>query len=276
MPDRRTAWLCLRESVRDFRLHEWMPFGWLLALQLLFLLCAVNLQTTWGMAVAGWITERAGGDRLLHYPYFYIALPSVASMVEWFVYLFPGCVFVPLALLRVSEPAENASAVEDRSVRLRRAVLPTLVAAALNVALLQGWQWVGGKFVLPTIGSYLPGVPGQIVAWVLMVFVSYLVSVPFLYVPVRGVQPNASFAGALGGGLAEGVRLLLPTTLVVVIASCVALPFLAPVQLSAQVIVGKMRPEIVPLLLAIYAVITSAANYIIYASAMRLHWARQS
>src|SRR5512139_2861869 len=123
MPDRKTAWLCLREALRDFRIQEWMPFGWLLGLQLLFLICALNLQATWGMAVTGLAALPLGGERVLHYPFFFIALPNLASFVEWIVYLVPGCVFIPLALLRVAEPAEGAASGGDRRARLRRAIL---------------------------------------------------------------------------------------------------------------------------------------------------------
>jgi len=74
----------------------------------------------------------------------------------------------------------------------------------------------------------------------------------------------------------EGLKLLAPTAMIVVVASCVALPFVAAAQTSAAVIASKMRPEIVLLLVAIYATITSFANYIIYASVLRMHWARQA
>lgn len=276
MPDRKTAWLCLREALRDFRIQEWMPFGWLLALQLLFLICALNLQAAWGMAVAGLAALSMGGEKILHYPFFFIALPNLASFVEWIVYLVPGCVFIPLALLRVAAPGEGSGAAGDRQARLRGAILPTLIAGALNVLLLQGWQWVGSTQIAPRVGSYLPGVPGQIGVWFVLLLGAYLISVPFLYVPVRAVQKDATFLGSLLGGMLEGLQLLLPTLLIVVVASVLALPFLAPAQLFAQVIVGKMRPELLALLLAIYAAITSVANYLIYASVMRMHWARQS
>jgi hypothetical protein len=37
-----------------------------------------------------------------------------------------------------------------------------------------------------------------------------------------------------------------------------------------------MRPELVAYLLLAYAILTSLASYLIYASASRLHWARRA
>jgi hypothetical protein len=48
------------------------------------------------------------------------------------------------------------------------------------------------------------------------------------------------------------------------------------VQMDPGVIVRKMRPELVAYFLIAYAVITSFATYIIYASASRLHWSEQA
>jgi predicted neutral ceramidase superfamily lipid hydrolase len=106
--------------------------------------------------------------------------------------------------------------------------------------------------------------------------VSYALAAPFLYVPIRAIRRDATFASALFGGLKEGVRLFWPTLLVILICSWPAFLVLAGAQVNPAVIVRKMRPELVGYLLLAYAVITSFASYLIYASASRLRWARQA
>ena len=45
------------------------------------------------------------------------------------------------------------------------------------------------------------------------------------------------------------------------------------VQSRPGFIVSKMRPELIPIALMLYAVLISAATYLTYAAAARLHWA---
>ncbi len=276
MSDKRTAWLSVTESLRDFRWYEWAPFGWILAVQLLFLLFAVNLGTAWGMAGAGWITLVASkGDIFLHYPQFFIALPTIASLVEWVLYVGAGAVLIPLAVLRISEPGEPAGP-RDTGPRLKGAILPTLVGGLINLVVLQAWQWLLAKGPAPLLRGYLPGGTGQLALWLFGVLGAFALSGPFFFVPVHAIQRDSNFGKSLVGGLGEGVRLIGPAFLVIVLCSWPALLFLVPVQIGPAVIVEKMRPELVAILLALYAAISSAANYLIYASVTRLHWSRQA
>lgn len=275
MLDTRAAWLSFTESLRDFRAYEWAPFGWILAAQLLFLFCAVNLGTPWGMAGAGWLTlSAAKGDAFLHYPQFFVALPTVAALVEWVLYVFAGAVLIPMAVLRISEPNE-APGPREASSRLRGAILPTLLGGLLNLVVLQAWQWVLSKGPQSIVLGNLPGPTGQLALWFLGLLVSYALSGPFLFIPVHAIRRQVSFTQAISGGLGQGVRLIWPAFLVIVFCSWPTLLFLAPAQISAAAIVQKMRPELVALLLALYAATTSLANYLIYASVTRLHWADQ-
>lgn len=276
MADKRTAWLIVTESLRDFRWYEWAPFGWILAAQLLFLLCAVNLGSTWGMLVAGSITMAAtGGETFIRYPQFFLALPTVAALVEWVLYVVAGAVLIPLAILRISEPAEPRGP-RDTQARLTRAIPPALVGGIVNLLVLQGWQWVMDKGPAPFLLGYVPGGLGRIVVWLLGVAVSYLISAPFLFIPVNAIQRGTTFGRALLGGFGEGLRMIVPAFLVVLLFSWPSLLFLGPVQILPRVIVGKLRPELVALLLALYASVIAFANYLIYAAMTRLHWARQT
>ncbi len=276
MPDKRTAWLIVRESLRDFRWYEWAPFGWILAAQILFLLCAVNLETFWGMLVAGSITLAAsGGEKFLRYPQFFVALPTIAALVEWILYVVAGAVLIPLAILRISEPAEPRGP-RDTRARLTRAIPPALVGGIVNLLVLQGLQWLMDKGPAPFLLGYIPGGMGRVAVWLLGVVLSYVISAPFLLIPVNAVQRGATFGGALLGGFGEGVRMIGPAFLVILLFSWPSLLFLGPVQIMPQVIVGKLRPELVALLLALYATVIAFANYLIYAAVTRLHWARQA
>lgn len=275
MPNRPSAWHCLRESLHDFRLYEWWPFGWILLLQLLFLLAVLNLGTAWGMAIAGGVARLVGrSEQIVHYPTVFILLPALASVVEWFLYVVVGSALIPLALLRIAAPMEGGDA-SDRGARVRRAFLPTLLAGAINIGLLLVWNRLLTAGITPALQAVLPGAGAQLVPWLLGAVVSYALAALFIYVPIHAIRRDTRFASALVGGLAEGARLVWPTFLVILFCSWPALLVLAAVQVNPAAIVGKMRPELVAYLLGVYALLSSLAAYLIYASSSRLHWARR-
>jgi hypothetical protein len=276
LPAKQSAWFCVRESLHDFRLYEWAPFGWILLAQVVFLVAALNLGTVWGMAIAGGVARLVGrSEQIVHYPTVFILLPALASVVEWFLYVVAGSVLIPTALLRIAAPMEGGSA-SDRPARVRRAILPTLIAGALNIGLLEAWDWVLSRGVAPAIQSHVPGVGGLLLPWIVGALVSYAVAAPFVYVPIHAIRRGASLGSALVGGIGEGLRLLWPTFVIILVCSWPALLVLAAVQINPGAIVQKMRPELVAYLLLAYAVITSLASYLIYASGSRLHWARRA
>lgn len=269
------AWECFRESLRDFRLHEWAPFGWILLAQVVFLAAVLNLGSAWGMAIAGGVARLVGrSEQIVHYPTVFILLPALASIVEWFLYVVVGSALIPMALLRIAAPVESADGPGWGS-RVRRAILPTLLAGVVNIVLLQVWTWALANGLTPPLQASLPGVGGRVAVWILGAVVSYAIAAPFIYIPIHAIRRETSFAGALAGGLVEGLRLLWPTFLVIVLCSWPALLALAAAQISPGAIVRKMRPELVAYLLIAYAVLNSLATYLIYASASRLHWARR-
>jgi hypothetical protein len=276
LASKQSAWDCVRESLHDFRLFEWAPFGWILLFQALFLLAILNLGSAWGMVIGGGVAGLVGrGEQIVHYPTVFIFLPALSSIVEWFLYVVVGSVLIPIALLRIAAPMESDESTDWRA-RVRRAALPTLLAGLMNVGLLQLWDWTLSRAVVPAIQSQIPGLAGTLAPWLIGATVSYALAAPFLYVPIRAIRRDATFASALFGGLKEGVRLFWPTLLVILICSWPAFLVLAGAQVNPAVIVRKMRPELVGYLLLAYAVITSFASYLIYASASRLRWARQA
>ena len=135
-PSRRA---CATEAIRDFNWREFAPFGWILAVQLVFLLLAMFLEIPAAMATLGTLTRAIYGDSAIHYPMFYLFLPPLAAIAEGFLYTVPAAVLVPLAIIRTVTPMESP---EDRSEplghRLQRAWLPSLVV------LRRTWRFSGG------------------------------------------------------------------------------------------------------------------------------------
>jgi hypothetical protein len=273
---KRTAWFCVRESLHDFRLYEWAPFGWILIAQVLFLLAALNLGSVWGMAIVGGVAGLVGrSEQIIHYPTVFILLPSLSSLVEWVLYVVAGSVLIPIALLRIAGPMEGGPQTEWRQ-RVGRAILPTLLAGLMNIGLLQLWDWVLTHAVAPVIQPRLPEILGLVVPWFIGALGAYLIAAPFIYVPIHAIHRGSGLGGSLVRGIGEGLRSLWPTFVIIVVCSWPALFALAAAQVNPAVVVRKMRPELVAYLLLAYAILTSLASYLIYASASRLHWARRA
>ena len=273
----RIARACAREAVRDFNWHEYAPFGWILGAQLALLFLAVYLWTPIGMALAGGLTQAIHGERSIHYPVFFIFLPITYSWLEVFLYAIPGSLLIPLALIRIMSPMDPALS-ERRGVvaRLKQAFLPTFLASAVNVAILFAWQWLVEKGPQPILRSAYPGFVGVVAVWTLSLLGGYLFAALLVYVPIAAIRPGATLGEAVKVGVSEGWSLLLYTFFFQLIFTLPALPFLLATQLRAQFIVDRLYPEVIAVILALYAALISVANYLTYAAAARLHWAAQA
>jgi hypothetical protein len=273
----RIARACAREAVRDFHWREYAPFGWILGAQLLFLLLALNLDSPMGMAIAGGMSRLAHGEAPLHYPVFFLDLPFVSAILELFLYALPGSILIPLALIRIMEPMDPAlEQGEAVKQRLRRAFLPTVTAAGLNLGLLYLWQWLVNVGPAPLFRASLPGFPGILVVWAVSVIGAYALSAILIYVPIAAVRPGANFRSSMKEGLGEGRELFGYTVFLLLAFALPALPFLMVTQLKAAFIAERLRPEIVAIALAFYSTLISAASYFSYAAAARLHWAAKA
>jgi hypothetical protein len=272
--DVRIARTCAVEAIKDFHFREYAPFAWILGAHLLFLILALNLEATPAQATVGALSRKIFGRESVHYPGFFLYLPSLAAIFEAFLYSIPGALLIPLALIRTMAPMEPAST-RSRPVgqRLRSAFLPTMVVSIVNVALLAGWQWVYQKAPGPFFTRMIPGFPGATVAWIVGVLGAYAIAALFIYVPIVAVRPGTRFGDALRVGMGEGVRLFWYTLGFIVLYALPVLPVLLIVQSRPAFIVSRMRPEIIPFALMVYAVLISVATYLTYAAAARLHWA---
>jgi hypothetical protein len=85
----------VREAFRDFRWLEYRPFAWIMLAQLLFILLASNLGTTWGMTGAGWIL-RTAGEPGVHYPSSFVFMSFAYARVESFLFALGSTHLPPL------------------------------------------------------------------------------------------------------------------------------------------------------------------------------------
>ncbi|HET9940926.1 MAG TPA: hypothetical protein VFR25_07475 [Candidatus Eisenbacteria bacterium] len=273
--DFRVARACGVEAARDFQWHEYAPFAWILGAQLLFLLLALNLGTTISMGTAGAAVKLFAGDAPLHYPTFFLYLPNAASWWELILYTVAGAYLIPLSIARVQTPMDPDLQGPGFKARVNRAWPPTLIAGLLTFALLSGWQWLFKVALVPLIRASFPGLQATAAIWGLSLVVSYSLSALFIYVPILALQPGSSLVKALREGIREGVRLFKWTVLYLFVFALPALPFLMAVQLGTAFLATRMRPEMIAVVLAIYAILISVATYLTYAAAARLHWASQ-
>jgi hypothetical protein len=243
-----------------------------MAVQLLFLLCAFNLGTTWGMAGAGWLlrlTREAG----VHYPSSFVALPVAFSYLETILFACLGSFLIPLSLVRIVGREEGSTPSGAQAVgRAWRAVPATLCSVLLNIGALLGWQWIYSHGPSRLIHGILGGFGGVFTVWIVTELISFAIAALFVYIPVRSVAIGVRLPDAFLGGLREGLRSFWSTFLVIVLLSWPALILLAPIQLGTVTMVTKFQPELVAVGLAVVAVLNSFLNYLIFAAVARLHW----
>lgn len=271
----RVARACGVEAARDFQWREYAPLAWILGVQLLFLLLALNVGTLFGMATVGAVMRLISGDAPLHYPTFFLYLPNAASWLELVLYTVAGAFLIPLAIARIQAPMDPELEGAGLKARLKRAWPPTLVSLILMALLLWAWQWIFNQALVPLIRASLPQIQSAALIWGVSMLGSYSLSALFLYVPVVALHPGSTFMGSLKEGIREGLRLFKWTILYVLIFALPAMPFLMVMQLGMSFIAERMRPEMVVVLIGLYATLISLATYLTYAAAARLHWASQ-
>lgn len=269
--DFRVARSCVTRAARGFHWGEYAPFGWILGAQLVFLILAVRLDTRLSMATVGALAGAVLGDAPLHYPDFYLHLPTLSTLVDAFLYTVPGSVLIPLSLIRTQRRLEpQLAAATTTGAWLKRAVPPTLLAWVIQAGLLMAWDAIVEKWASGNLTA-IPGDGGFIASWSVNVLGAYAISALFLYVPIVAVRDPGTFGQMFREGLAEGFAVFRFTWPFIVLLSLPALPFLLLAELQAASIVNRLQPELVALLLAIYAALVSIASYLIFGAARRLH-----
>lgn len=271
MPGLREARSSAAEALREFRWFEYRPFAWIMAVQVLFLLLASNLGTSWGMAGAGWLmrlTREAG----VHYPSSFVVLPLAFSYLESLLFTTLGSFLIPLSLVRILAPMDGSTGRGAKAIGRAAAAIPaTFLSLFLNVAALLAWQWIYPRGPGRWIHHNLAGFAADLVGWLVSILVSFMVAAILIYVPVRAVSRGSRFSDAFPGGVREGLGSFGPTLFIMLAFAWPALILLAPVQLLTVAIVSKFRPEVVAVLLGAAAVLSSLVNYCIYSAVARFH-----
>ena len=267
-----SAVTCAREAVQDFRLYEYLPFGFILAAQFVFLFLALNLGAPWGMATVGWLAGTAGGDSVRHYPEFFGFLPNLAALVEAILYTVAGSFLIPLSIARILEPTDRALQTPGTLMaRVKRAVPPVLVGAILSTGVLAGWQYLlplgPGPWVRMLAGG---GIPGESAYWLLGMLVAYAISTCFLCIPIVAVQDGRGFGHSLIQGFKRSLAVFRFSYAYVVLFSLPALLTLYVTQVFGRLIVHQMRPEVAAVLLCAYAIFINVGTYFLYGATTRL------
>lgn len=265
------------EALGSFRLYEFAPLGWIMAIELIVLFLAMNLGAAWGMGTAGWLSARIAGDGVLHYPDYYVFLPNLMTDLDGALYLIAGSILIPLTVLRVLgaiDPAGFPAA--GAGTRLRQAFLPVLTATILWIALTIGWQWVLSQpgVVKGLRSVFRGGFVATLGVTAVGLIVAYAIWTFFVYVPASAVQPGRGFGAAFAGGLREGLANFFPTYLVVIGLQLPAAAVLLVLQAMGSFLVAQIRPEIIGVLIGLSSVLSLLATYFIYSAASRFYEAR--
>jgi len=274
----RTVRAAALEALGSFRFHEFAPFAWMLAVELVVLVLAMNLGTAWGMATVGFLTERIAGDGPLHYPVFYAFLPTLMTNLEAVLYALAGSILIPLAVMRVLTPIDPASIpAHGVGARLKQAFLPVLTAAVASEALILGWQWVLNQRAVSGLirTIFRGGLAGTAGVALIGLLVGYAIWTLFVFVPVSSVQPGRSYGAALGGGIREGLANFGSTYFVVIGLSLPAAAILLVLQTMGGYLVTQIRPEIIGVLIGVYTILSMLASFFIYSAAARFYQARR-
>jgi len=268
-----TVRACSGEALANFSWRDYAPFAWLLAAEFLFLVLASNLGSTWGMATAGRIAHLVGGDGATRNPGFFVHLPAIFAYVEVGIYTLVGALVLPLAIAGVLAPFEPS--LKDpavRSARVRGAILPTFFGLVLYLGVAILWQWAIGAVIAPFFIVLMgKGFNAMVAIWAVSAILGFVFVAAVYYVPIVALRRGGSPGGAVVGGLREGLPLLFGTFLYLLLFSIPALVMQAIVQLFATMIVVRLRPELILVLLSVYATFTSIATYLSFSAAVRLY-----
>jgi len=260
------------ESIRGFRWTEFSPYFLLFGIQFVFLALTTQMHMAWAMGLVAPVVEWTGGESHLHYPAFYGYLPVSMAWVEAALYAFPGCVLIPLSLLRLLARSDRALSLGAGAAgRLAGAVPPTLFAALIGVGAVWGWQGTAAPAIGRVLLTFVPATAAAFTIWCVAVLGGYLVLSLLLYIPIAAVQARASLFGSIGRGVAAGLRLLPLTLMFAVLFALPTILIQFILERQTALIITRLRPEAIPILLAFYAFFTALATYLTYGAGLRLY-----
>jgi len=256
------------ETTRDFaRGRLWGPFLAFTLVQWAAILLLTQFDRPLFSPILAPLLKMAAGDAVLHYPIFYLALPTIFTELGLILDVFVGVWFIGAAYLlfwQADHPAEPRRGVFGRAT----GSYGKLVGARLPVVILL----LAMLFVLPRlVFGTGPGPTGSAQRFVR--YGSFLGGVVleglFLYAPLAILVERRSIGGALKRSFGLACRMPVATLGAVLIPSLVQLP-IAAVFRRVERMVTNMSPEIVAWALALAVLVYTVATFFVVGSSARL------
>lgn len=256
------------ETIRNFgRWRLWGPFLVFWAVQAASILLLTQFYQPLLAPVLVPLLRLLGGDAILHYPVFYLALPSVFTVVALFLDLLIGSWTLAAAFLlfwQADRPAEPFQGAFSRAGRAYlRLVLARLPLVVLLVVLLFG---------LPRLllaGS--ADVPGSTLRTIRYgsVLIGSLLEGLFLYAPLAILVEGRGVGSALRRSFGLAGRIPLATLGAVLVPNLIQIPVSAVFRRS-DVIVRNLAPEVIVWVLLGTAVLYAVSAFFAVGAGARL------
>ncbi len=256
------------ETTRNFgRWRLWAPFFvfWVVQAGAILLLTQFY-QPPFALFLVP-LLRLLGGDAILHYPIFYLALPSVFTVVALFLDLLVGAWTLATAFLlfwqadRPAEPSRGAFRMAGKAYG--RLVLARLPLVVLLVVLLFGLPrlLLGGS-------SDIPGSTLRTIRYGSVLIGSILEGL-FLYAPLAILVEGRSVGGALRRSFSLAARVPFATLGAVLIPNLIQIPVSAVFR-RTDTIVRNLAPEVVIWILLAAAVLYAMSAFFAVGAGARL------
>lgn len=260
------------DSVRGFRWTEFAPFFWILLIQWIFLALTTQLDQSWAMSLVAPMARMVGGEANLHYPTFFGYLSIFLGWMESFLYVVPGAVLIPMSLLRFYRRSDRALSLgAGAASRLVGAFIPTLLAGAAGTGAIWSWQRYAAGYVTSALRGSAPAPFGDFLAWLSVTIGAYAILALLLYVPIAAVQARTNPIRAIGMGLRFGFRAWPLTLMFMVQFGLPAILVQYVLEKQGPFVLGRLRPELIVVFLAVYAAATAVATFLAYITGARLY-----
>ena len=262
------AWL---ECFRDFRrARVWAPFLLLGAIQLVVVLVFTQFHRPLLAPLLAPLIQALVGTPGLHYPQFYIALPSIFGRINPILDWLVGSFIIGSAVLVLWHSALGMRDRQTWGVAARR-YLSLLAVRLPLLLLLLAIAWVIPMMLLPDDGE-IRGNTLRMLRYGTFVF-GVILEMLFVYAPVVLLIESSPVLPALGRGLKVLGKAPLATALVVGVPNLAQIPISWALR-RADTVVQNLNPEVVVVMVAGAILAYVGINYFILASVVRIYGAR--
>lgn len=259
------AWFDLRHA------RFLVPMAMVWAMHLLVLtICANPTFPVWsGLTVP--LFRATFGELLLHYPQSLIGLPTSASALGLVVDLLLGpalagwIVHGSLRTAKGRVPREPWWRGLDRA-RYLRLFLYGVVTIGL-------WVTVHAGVIRWVLEAELSSYQNRVLFTYLWGYVPSLLLLPVLFVIPALIEGETSFVAAIRRSVHHMRQLPLLGALIVILPHTLGLPFVYVLNRSA-VLANQLRPEVVPWVMAVQALVAIVATFLVLNASSRL-WVRR-